>query len=237
MGKSSSKKGGGGGDDDDEKAAAKRAVLSLGVVTAVQFKRLDKSARKQLLKVGKKLAVARTDDSIDKVKKKLTKKYAELAAQLSNDDDSRSTSLDTGSEDEAAESGARRKTNGPITPWSSAKKSSGGSMASMAMAGAKLLQTPEEKAKGAERAQRFAAEHAVMDFGSPGGPTLQEMKARNKKAVGTSHDLEKSYLRLTSAPEAAKVRPPAGFGTFHHVIVAGFGTFHHVIVVRQNTSS
>ena len=43
----------------------------------------------------------------------------------------------------------------------------------------------------------------------PAGPTLRDLKTKNKRALGTSAELEKSYLRLTSAPEAAKVRPPA----------------------------
>ena len=48
-----------------------------------------------------------------------------------------------------------------------------------------------------------------MSLGSPAGPTLRDLKTKNKRALGTSAELEKSYLRLTSAPEAAKVRPPA----------------------------
>lgn len=215
---SASKKKKGGGKDDDEKEAAKRAVL--GVITATQFKRLDKSSRKQLLKAGKKMAVAITDASRDKVRKKLTRKYAELASSMraSAAEDSRSdSSLDTGSEDDAPSMHISHPSDTGKTlvrPWDTStfgKKApvSGGGAAAMVMSGAQLLRTPEEQARKLERERRFAAEHAVMDFGSPGGPTLQEMKARNKKAVGTSNHLEKSYLRLTSAPEASKVRPPA----------------------------
>lgn len=68
----------------------------------------------------------------------------------------------------------------------------------------------EERARRARRERRFETERALWSGSrSPGGPTMQELKFGNGKAVGTNTALEKSYLRLTSAPAAAEVRPPS----------------------------
>jgi len=212
--KKESKKGSGGGGASDDGGNNDKAAKSacLGVINALQWKSLGKSGKKQLLKVGKKMAVAVTDESREKVRKKLAKKYDEVAASGGGGGNS-SSSLDTGSEDEDDASYAAASTSrSTLFPFPKSKGGGGGGNANpgvMAITGQMMLRTPEEAARKLERERRFAAEQAIGEFGSPGGPTLQEMKARNKKAVGTSHDLEKSYLRLTSAPEAAKVRPPA----------------------------
>jgi hypothetical protein len=57
---------------------------------------------------------------------------------------------------------------------------------------------PEERLLRAERAQRFASD----DFAPDDGPPLRLV------GRGTSTALEKTYLRLTSAPQADTVRPP-----------------------------
>jgi hypothetical protein len=68
---------------------------------------------------------------------------------------------------------------------------------------------PAEVARRAERESRFAADALLAR--APAGPTLQALRAstHGAAAVGTSTALEKTYLRLTAAPEAAAVRPPA----------------------------
>jgi|AntAceMinimDraft_11_1070367.scaffolds.fasta_scaffold21742_1 hypothetical protein len=61
--------GGGGDDGANEKVAAKAAaiIVVIDIIGAAQFKRLPKLSRKQLLKVGKKMGVAVTTESRDKV--------------------------------------------------------------------------------------------------------------------------------------------------------------------------
>mmetsp|Transcript_19394 Transcript_19394/g.37438 ORF Transcript_19394/g.37438 Transcript_19394/m.37438 type:complete len:390 (+) Transcript_19394:240-1409(+) len=55
------------------------------------------------------------------------------------------------------------------------------------------------------RAHRF---QACDQAPAEGAATLQQLRHRDAAAMGTSEALEKEYLRLTSAPERASVRPP-----------------------------
>ena len=211
---------------DAEKSASKKAVL--GVIGKDRWKALgSKSARRALLKVGRKMRDALTEATKAKVRSKIERAYSE-ACTASERDASRSSSLDTGSsEPETAPVAASTATSSPAAaapsrvaarspapartpdPWAPGSRGAHANAVTMAASAAKLLRTPEEQARKLERERRFAAERERLSLGSPAGPTLRDLKTKNKRALGTSAELEKSYLRLTSAPEAAKVRPPA----------------------------
>ena len=211
---------------DAEKSASKKAVL--GVIGKDRWKALgSKFARRALLKVGRKMRDALTEATKAKVRSKIERAYSEVCT-ASERDASRSSSLDTGSsEPETAPVAASTATSSPAAaapsrvaarspapartpdPWAPGSRGAHANAVTMAASAAKLLRTPEEQARKLERERRFAAERERLSLGSPAGPTLRDLKTKNKRALGTSAELEKSYLRLTSAPEAAKVRPPA----------------------------
>lgn len=72
-----------------------------------------------------------------------------------------------------------------------------------------LQSDPEEIQRRAEREHRFQRPSACTLEQNRAGETLLEARRRQGTAEGTNCKLEKHYLRLTSAPDRASVRPPA----------------------------
>jgi hypothetical protein len=67
----------------------------------------------------------------------------------------------------------------------------------------------QELSRRAERRHRFLAEQAgAPTFFKPKDRPLAELRAEGAALHGQNESLEKEYLRLTSLPTAAEVRPP-----------------------------
>ena len=207
---------------EDAKSSAKSAILGVVGRDAWKSTKRDKPGRRRLLKLGAKLHDASSETTREKLRGKIRRTLEEARASA---DDGRSSSeeLDTGTDEDAPPVEIRAPV--PTRPAAAHAPSAAEllqrrlgsrvpetdqSRADSWLPGDGALDPAEERARRARRERRFETERALWSGSrSPGGPTMQELKFGNGKAVGTNTALEKSYLRLTSAPAAAEVRPPS----------------------------
>jgi len=170
-----------GSDSDQPPASASKAAKKLN--------KAQVKGKKKLMKLTKAMTAAASPAEKAKLQRKLDKQLAKLAgAQSSSDDD----------DGEAPAAAAPLPT--VRTPLSAPRPRAPVSVGASAV----LANTPEERARRQDRLARFqSTPEAPRD-----ATTLQQLRTRDSSAVGTSAALEKEYLRLTAAPNAATIRPP-----------------------------
>jgi len=211
---------------EDAKSSAKSAILGVVGRDAWKSTKRDKPGRRRLLKLGAKLHDASSETTREKLRGKIRRTLEEARASA---DDGRSSSeeLDTGTDEDANDADLEIRAPVPTRPARFPHAPNAAELLQRRL-GARVPETDqaradswlpgdpghldpaEERARRARRERRFETERALWSGSrSPGGPTMQELKFGNGKAVGTNTALEKSYLRLTSAPAAAEVRPPS----------------------------
>ena len=213
---------------EDAKSSAKSAILGVVGRDAWKSTKRDKPGRRRLLKLGAKLHDASSETTREKLRGKIRRTLEEARASA---DDGRSSSeeLDTGTDEDANDADLEIRAPVPTRPARFPHAPNAAELLQRRL-GSRVPETDqathgdswlpgdpghlddpaEERARRARRERRFETERALWSGSrSPGGPTMQELKFGNGKAVGTNTALEKSYLRLTSAPAAAEVRPPS----------------------------
>eukprot|EP00898_Chlorokybus_atmophyticus_P008095 jgi/Chlat1/8287/Chrsp78S07704 len=153
--------------------------------------------RKRLVKLAKELQLdLKTDPESNstKAQKKRARKLAKLQ-KLATEVHPGSSSDSSGAEEEAPSTS--------YTPVAAVSRPIKHATKTSVLAGARMLDTPQERARRQDRLKRF---EGLLDE-----PPLQAQPptAKSKHGVyGTSTALEKRYLRLTSAPDMSTVRPP-----------------------------